>query len=124
MNPEDQEKERLQARIDAADAELQKELKRIFKKTPAGLNVDDKRFLQARRSYLTQAQQEEYADALNEKLPRPDGQTQEETLGEKSRADLELIATDLGIEEPKKIKNKEALVEAIEAKQKEAQDNA
>lgn len=122
MNPEDQEKNRMQQRIDDADAELQKVFKAIFKKAPHELTVEDKRFLQARVSYLGNDHKEKYADALEEKLPRPDGQEdEEEQLVDKSRKELEQMANDLGIEDasPKAYSNKEKLVEAIEEKQKE-----
>lgn len=127
MNPEDQEKERMQKRLDDADAELQKALTKIFRKAHHELTIEDKAFLQARRSYLTQAQTEEYDSELNEKLPRPDGQDEDEAtdLQHMTRANLNIMAADLGIETPedKKVyKTNQDLIDAIEAKQKEASE--
>lgn len=123
--PEETEAEKLQKRIDEADAEIETALKKILKKEQRLLTIDDKRFLQARRSYLTRSQQEDYEAVLKEKLPRPDGQPnpEEEVLLENMvRRDLEAMATRLGIEgaEDKKLfKTNNDLVEAIKAKQKE-----
>lgn len=123
--PEETEAEKLQKRIDEADAEIETALKKILKKEQRLLTIDDKRFLQARRSYLTRSQQEDYEAVLKEKLPRPDGQPnpEEEVLLENMvRKDLEAMATRLGIEgaEDKKLfKTNNDLVEAIKAKQKE-----
>lgn len=123
--PEETEAEKLQKRVDEADAEIEAVLKKIFKKEHHLLTVDDKRFLQARRSYLTRSQQEDYEKELKEKLPRPDGQPnpeEEVQLENMVRKDLEAMAIRLEIKDAadrKVFPKNEDLVNAIKAKQKE-----
>lgn len=126
MNPMQQEEKRMQDRIDAADAELEKAFVKIFKKAIPFLTIEDKRFLQARRSYLDDRQLEKYAEVLREKLERPDGQKteEEEQVIELTRKELEAMATRIGIETPedKKVYRTNAdLQAAIKEKQAEEQ---
>lgn len=46
----------------------------------------------------------------------PDAPGDERTLGELKRAELDEIATEAGVENPKDLPNREAVIEAIEAK--------
>lgn len=120
-NPQDQAEEQMKLEINKrrfdTDKAIDDTLKNLFRKAKDSLSVEDKAFIQARRSYLTDAQREEYKSVLDEKLPRPDGEGQEEGLIEKTRPELEAMATDLKIDNPEKFKNKQELVDAIEAKQ-------
>lgn len=122
----EQEQERLAKRYDDANGEIEKAFKAIFKKSHQFLTVEDKRFLQARRSYLTDAQVKEYDAELSEKLPRPDGKEEEKTLDDMTRKELEAMATQEGIENPedKKIyKTNADLQNAIKEKQEEKEKN-
>lgn len=116
MNPNDQGEQSKQREIDKRRVDTEKEmydiLGEITRKNPKTLTVDDKRFLQARRSYLSRGQQDEYKDILNEKLPRPDQEEEEEV--ELTRSELDEKARQLGIEEPEKLPNKAAVTAAIE----------
>lgn len=116
----------MQKRIDEADAEIRKALETIFRKPKTHFTVEDKRFLQARRSYLTQAQLDEYSEVLKEKLPRPDGKKEEEKeINELTRAELEKMATQEGVENPsdrKLYRTNADLQEAIKQKQKEKEE--
>ncbi len=127
QNLTDDEQKVLEAeeRQEAANAELHEALAHIFKKSISELHLDDKRFLQARRSYLDERQLEKYSSVLKEKLPRPDGQPnaqEEELIAQLTRKELEIMAERFGIEDvsDKKIFPKNAdLVAVIEKKKEE-----
>lgn len=123
MTPEEREQELLNQRIDEAEAEIHAVLKKIFRKGLHELNVEDKAFLQARRSYLDDAQLSKYDKVLKEKLPRPDGKDVEEEkeIEALTRKELEAMATNIGIseEDQKKARKNSDLQELIKNKQEE-----
>lgn len=90
-------------------------LKKILGKSRASLTTEDKLFLKARQSYLTKAEIEEYSDILKEDVsgqaPTPP------KFEDMTRTELEVEAHKLGIEEPEKLQNKAAIIEAIRAAQ-------
>lgn len=114
-NPNDQGQEAMTREIDKrrfeTDKEINDTLNKIVRKGPKGLTLDDKRFLQARRSYLSRVDFEEFEEVINEKLPRPDGQNEAEE--ELTRIELDTKARELGIEDPEKLPNKKAVQDAI-----------
>lgn len=67
-NDEDPNKAVVQKRREETEKEMYKILTEIFKKDISILSIQDKRFLQARQSYLTAAQREQYAEVLAEDL--------------------------------------------------------
>lgn len=86
------------------------------------LRVDEKAFIQARREYLTDEQRNKWADVLTEKLPRPDGQPNEEeekVIAEMTRKELERMGAEVGLteEEMKKAKKNSDLQDLIKQKQ-------
>ena len=103
----------IQKRRDDNDNEVIKTINAIAKKSIDTLTFEEKAFLQARESYLTNGQREEYRKVLNEDL------TGEKTLKDFTRAELEVKAIEAGIEDPslKVFKTKDQLIEAIEATQ-------
>lgn len=121
MNPEQQEQDRLQQRLDEATAEIEKALQNIFKKSIDYLTDEDKRFLQARVSYLDDAQKSKYEKILKAKVPRPDGKEEEKEIEELTRKELENIAGEIGIDQEKikKAKRNQDLVDIIEEKKEE-----
>lgn len=125
QNPNDQGEEAMAKQISQRRIDTEKEvrdiLEAIIKKNLKSLSVDDKRFLQARRSLLTRGQLDEYSEILEEKLPRPDGQDEKEV--ELTRTELNDKARDLGIEDPDKLPNKDAVKEAIAEKEAEQKEN-
>lgn len=97
-------------------------LKAILRKNHDSLTLEDKQFLQARKSYLTKAELQEYADVLAENVfgnagPAP---KVEKKLEDYTRPELEEMARELGVVEPDKLPNKAAVADAIRAA-KEAQ---
>lgn len=128
MNRDQQESLKLENRMAAGEQAIYDALAKIFKKNIAFLTLDDKRFLQARRSYLDEAQTAKYQSVLKEKLPRPDGQVdeeQEKLIDNMVRSDLETMATNMGFEDVSKkaFKTNADLVAAIKAKQQEELEN-
>lgn len=101
------EKMRKQREIEV-ERDIAKRFRAIFRKST--LTEDDKRFLRARRSYLTKAQLQEYDDVLNEK---------QETIAEiplikRSREELNQMAIEAGIDNPEELPNKNEVIKAIE----------
>jgi len=123
MTPEDREKELLERRIEEGEKEIDDAIRKIYRKPIPNLSLDDKRFLQARRSYLNKEMTEKYEDVLKEKLPRPDGQDVEEEkqIEELTHKELEKMAKEIGIEESeiKKATSNPKLQELIKQKQEE-----
>ena len=114
-----QEDDKMAVEIEKRRIETEKKiyfaLKTILRKPIANLTVDDKKFLKARKSYLTKAELQEYDEVLNEKV---EGSV-EPKLEDLTRTQLEEKALALGIAEPEKLANKAAIVEAIKAAQGE-----
>ena len=54
------------------DAQSKAKLDEILAKEPAAMTEDDKAFLRARRSYLTESQQIDLADVLADFTPEPE----------------------------------------------------
>jgi hypothetical protein len=62
-----QDQDRLQERIEAVEAEIVAELKRIYKIPIQNLNEQEIGFLRARRSYMEDDKQVKYASVLEDK---------------------------------------------------------
>lgn len=126
LNPQ-QEQERMDERMEEADKAIRDRLSKIFRKPLEFLTVEDKRFLQARRSYLNDDQSNTYKKVLAEKLPRPDGEPhpeEEEELDKMVRKDLEAMLKNLGIEDTgkKAFPKNEDLVNKIKEIQRENEE--
>lgn len=109
MNDEAQDQMQLdiEKRRTENDTEVLKIIHAIFKKGHS-LTQEDKAFLQARVSYLSKAEYNEYETELNEDL-LGNG----DPLNDLSRNGLNAKATELGIEDPEKFPNKDSLIDAI-----------
>ena len=103
------EKEINKRRQEVTD-DIKKTFNHIFHTPKQMLTKEDIGFLQARRAYLTESEQKEYADILSVKLT-------ELTLDDMVRKDLEAKALELGIENPDKLPNRQAIIDAIRAVQ-------
>lgn len=103
--------EEAQARKDEVTNYIKETFATIFEKGHS-LNYDDKAFLQARQSYLSKAEREEYGLELAEDL-NGTGTSEEET-----RAELEQRAIVAGVPHPEKLKNKKEILQAIEDAEK------
>ena len=112
MNPNDQNLEAQGKEIEKRREETEKEmydvLKVIFKKPHEALTQEDKGFLQARREYLSKTELKEYEDELKEDLTGTPVVADEVT-----RNDLNARAVELGVENPDKLPNKQAVIDAI-----------
>lgn len=112
-----QEDDKMAVEIEKRRIETEKKiyfaLKNILRKPIANLTVDDKKFLKARKSYLTKAELQEYDEVLNERVEG----SPEPKLEDLTRTQLEEKALALGIAEPEKLANKAAIIEAINAAQ-------
>lgn len=93
------------------DRKIRKVLDGILRKNLENILPEEKAFLKARQSYLTKGQREEYAEIINGNYsgvapvaPKLEDQT---------RATLEKQALELGIKDPDKLPNKNAVIEAI-----------
>ena len=80
---------------------------KILEKRPEALTDPEKGFLRARRSYLNKSQVDEYKDVLEAKT----------VVVEPTRKELDSKAIELGIENPEKLPNKQAVIDAIKAKE-------
>lgn len=124
MTPEEREQQLLEQRQEEAQKELDEALKKIFRKPVQHLTLDDKRFLQARRSYLNKEMTEKYEDVLKEKLPGRDGKIaaeDEKEIEVMTRKELEAMAETEGLtkDEIKKARTNADLQAAIKQKQEE-----
>lgn len=129
MNPngdpnEIDQEELFNQRVQETEKEILDTLTRYSRKSVESLRVDEKAFIQARRDYLTDEQKNKWEDVLREKLPRPDGQPNEEeeaALNELTRKELERQAEIVGIDEEtiKKAKKNQDLIDLIEEKKEE-----
>lgn len=120
IDPSDQQALEIQKRIDDNDKAVMKILRAIFKKPESLLTKDDKAFLQARVSYLTKAQREEYKTVLAEDLHQggeraAQDDSQPRPLEQMNRVELEEKARELGIPNPEEFANKKAVLEAVKA---------
>ena len=124
-SPDDQMKLTIENRRKENDEIVMAVLRGILKKTKDSLTIQDKAFLQARSSYMTQAERDAYNDILNEKLfdvplPQDEEVIKEVKEVEPTRKELEAQAEVLGIESPSDKKlypTNKALKEAIFAAQ-------
>ena len=112
INPQDKMALEIEKRRQETESDMFKEIKRIFKKSHVGLTKEEKGFLQARVSYLTKAEREEYKAELAEDLTK-----NTQTLDDLTRKELVAKANELGIESPEKFENKQQLIDAILAAQ-------
>ena len=114
MNDFDEEPQQTQAELDIqkrrdeVEKAIQRNFRAIFRKPIDQLSQYDKGFLQARRSYLTEAERKTYEKVLSEDLLHI-----EIPMEEFSRNDLNKKALDLGIEKPEDFPNKTELIAAI-----------
>lgn len=111
-------------RVAETEKKIHDTLTQYSRKPVESLRVDEKAFIQARRSYLSEEQEKRWADVLTEKLPRPDGQVNEEeekVIAEMTRKELERQAEIVGVdaEAVKKAKKNQDLIDLIEAKKEE-----
>lgn len=111
-------------RVAETEKAIHDTLTQYSRKPVESLRVDEKAFIQARRSYLSEEQQKRWADVLTEKLPRPDGQANEEeekAIAEMTRKELERQAEIVGVdaEAVKKAKKNQDLIDLIEARKEE-----
>ncbi len=67
MNLDQEAKSKLQERIEAVEAEIEAELKRIYKIPMQNLSEEEVGFLRARRSYMEDGKQVKYASVLEDK---------------------------------------------------------
>lgn len=95
------------------DDTSKKKLDEITAKEPAALTEGDIVFLKARRSYLTADQLTRYAEVLGQS-----DEEEEKALNEMTRAELEDVAKELGLD-PDEYAKKADLIAAIEEKQSE-----
>ena len=110
IDERDKEALELQKRYKKTESEIYAILNRIVRKDPDQLDIDEKKWLQARASYLTAGQRETFKNVLKEDLS---GKVV--PLIDLSREKLLEKALELGIEEPEKLPNKKSIVEAIKA---------
>lgn len=88
-------------RVAETEKKIHDTLTQYSRKPVESLRVDEKAFIQARRSYLSEEQEKRWADVLTEKLPRPDGQVNEEeekVIAEMTRKELERQAEIVGVD--------------------------
>ena len=103
--PDDQMRLAIQKRKDENDKTVMAILASILRKNRDSLTIMDKAFLQARSSYMTEAERDAYKDVLEENLngvevPHDVEVIKEVKEPEPTRAELEAQATALGIENP------------------------
>jgi hypothetical protein len=113
LSNEDREKKFYEARVKENEDKIAKEFKRIFDKRHQGVTIDEKRFLQARRDYLTRAEQEEYKEELTEDLT---GGTFTNPLENLTRKELEARLQAVGVQDTsnKVYRTNADLISAIE----------
>ncbi len=100
LSNEDKEKKFYEDRVRETEDLIAKEFKRIFSKRHANLTDEEIGFLQARESYLSKAEQEEYKEELGIKL----GKTQDSadkagSLDDLTRKELEAKLQEFGIKD-------------------------
>jgi hypothetical protein len=124
-SPDDQMKLAIQKRRTDNDETVMKILSAILRKNRDSLSIMDKAFLQARSSYMTEAERDAYKDVLEEELegvkpPEDEKVIKDVKEPEPTRAELEAQATALGIDKPgdkKLYPTNKSLKEAILAAQ-------
>ena len=122
-NEVDQE-ELYDLRVAENEKKIHDTLTQYQRKPNETLTRDQKAFIQARRSYLSEAQQDRWADVLKEKLPRPDGTMPAEeakAIDEMTRKELERQAEIVGVDADavKKARKNDDLIALIEARKEE-----
>ncbi len=116
MSNEDREKKFYEDRVRETEDQIAKEFKRIFAKRHVGITQDEKAFLQARESYLSNADKQEYEAELKENLTLDGYEPKIEKLEDLSRKELEARLQALGVQDTSlKVYPKNAdLIEEIE----------
>ena len=102
----DQNKLTIEKNRKKTEIEIRRVLQKIFQKTKSDLTEEDKGFMRARVSYLTETERETYADILTSSIDRP--------FNEWTRNELNEKALSLGVESPDKMGSKQEVIDAIE----------
>lgn len=114
IDPE-QEVDKIKVEIDKREHDTDKKIRKvldvILRKNLESILPEEKAFLKARQSYLTKAQREEYADIINANYSNNVPVVPK--LEDETRSTLEKKALELGIKDPDKLPNKNAVIEAI-----------
>ena len=108
------------------DEAVNKALNFLLKKPKEALSLAEKRFIKARASYMTESERRDYKDIIEADLtdegvnsaPTQNAQvpgSQNSVVAEPTRSELNKEAEELGIENPEKLPNKQAVVDAIKA---------
>lgn len=108
----------IEKRAEETEAKVIRILNRLVRKPIETLNLEEKRFLKARASYLSKADREAYAEVINmdlsnEAIDAP----KEKELIEYTRKELDQKALDLGVENPQDLPNKQAVIDEIRKNQ-------
>lgn len=117
---EDKEKLAIATRFKKTEQSIAKRFRSIFRKNLEQLTLEDKKYLKARSFYMTKGQREEYTDVLaadyssGKEVQAAPAAPKLETL---KREVLEAMASDLGIENPQDLPNRDAIIEAIKKAQ-------
>lgn len=105
LSNEDREAKFYDARVKENEDKISAEFRRIFTKRHVGVTQEDKAFLQARESYLSNADREEYKAELAENLATTGEQTSvgsgstARPLEDYSRKELEARLQELGVQD-------------------------
>ena len=89
--------------------EIMKIIHAILRKSKDQLTRDDIGFLKARSTYLSNSEREEYKDVLATDL----ASIPATSIDDMTRKELDSKALSLGIDEPEKLPNRQAVIDAI-----------